>query len=122
MHYVFHKFDKEFLKCCRVCGRRLKSAKGVGGGLFLVAAIVSSSWKHFQLEYDTDTHLPEYYFACQGMIRRNISADKKDFPWGGGGGGGETPLVPSLDETPDILEVECGSWPNGRTRGSHSPS
>ena len=46
---------------------------------------------------------------------------------GGGGGAGETPLVPSLDETPDILdeyviatlfqEVECGSWPNGRTRG-----
>ena len=42
----------------------------------------------------------------------------------GSGGGGETPLVPSLDETPDILdeyviatlfqEVECGSWPNGR--------
>ena len=29
---------------------------------------------------------------------------------GGGGGGGETPLVPSLDETPDILDEYVIPW------------
>ena len=81
IHYVFHKFDKkQFLKCCRVCGRRLKTAKGVGRS-FTCSSNSNSSWKHFQLEYDTDTHPTEYCFACQGMIRRKISADKKDFPY-----------------------------------------
>ena len=48
-----------------------------------MAATVSSSWKHFLLvlQHDSGTHPPEYPFACQGVICRKISADKKGVPY-----------------------------------------
>lgn len=77
----FHQ--EELLKSCRVCGRRLKSAKGVG------RAFDCSSKKTLLVETfgidiggdDSAIHPPQFCFSCEGVTRRKIAVDKKGVPY-----------------------------------------
>ena len=84
MHRYSMEFHKEqLLKCCRVCGRRLKTAKGVGRS-FPCSSNSELLLDTFSIDVtqdDTDTHPPVYCFSCQGVIRRKTLADKKGVPY-----------------------------------------
>ena len=73
----------ELLKCCRVCGKRLKTSRGCGRA-------ISCHEHHTELldtfEVDTrsddsDTHPPQFCFSCYGVVRRKAAAAKKGLPY-----------------------------------------
>ena len=80
----FMEFHKEQLqKCCRVCGRRLKTFNGKGRS-FACTSNSKLLLETFSIDVSqdySDTHPPEYCFSCQGVIRRKVAADKKGLPY-----------------------------------------
>ena len=96
----FHK--EHLLKCCRVCGRRLKKSKGVGRtfGCSSNSKLLLETFLLDVTQDYSDTHPPEYCFSCQGVIRRKVAADKKGLPY-------HTSATHNLYEWSTHMEGEC---------------
>lgn len=74
---------EQLQKCCRVCGKRLKNAKGVGRSFSCTnnSKLLQEVFKLDVSQDDSEIHPLEYCFACHGVIRRKLQADRKGVPY-----------------------------------------
>lgn len=82
--WIFMDFHQEQLeKSCRVCGRRLKNARGKGRA-FACTTHHTQLLDTFSVDISSDAsdiHPPQFCFSCYGVIRRRTAAAKKGLPY-----------------------------------------